>query len=338
MKKPLRHHLHDFFLPHERNELRPTLFGATSVAAIIVVVLVLELGVIAQVKFVFPSTSFLASVLPGALETLTNQSRTSAGVAVVTENPLLDQAAQLAASDMAAKGYFAHVSPSGTTPWDWLGEVGYRYSYAGENLAVNFSDSAALQQAWMQSPTHRANIVNPDYTQVGFGTAEGVYEGQQTTFVVEFFAAPALAAAPVAARPVAVDAKPEFVHAATTTAAILGAESSTTVATATPTAAPVAPVEVAARPAQGSLLDLILASPLTASAALLAALFALFAALVAASLVRHWRLPHPQVLAAGALLLAITFGLIAANPFLGGSVQLIPHDSLSASAIAALAQ
>ena len=121
---------------------------------------------------------------------LTNQDRAVHGLTGVTEDALLDAAAQYAAEDMAANGYFSHVSPDGKDPWYWLNQVGYRYSYAGENLAVNFTDSEDVQTAWMESPTHKANIMKREYTHVGFGTANGIYEGKETTFVVEFLAAP----------------------------------------------------------------------------------------------------------------------------------------------------
>jgi hypothetical protein len=338
MKKPLRHRVHDFFLPHERNNYRPYFFGAVSVAAISITILILELGFIAQIALVFPNTNFLASVLPGVLATLTNEARAANNVQPLTPDPLLDKAAQLAANDMAANGYFAHVSPDGKTPWYWLGQVGYQYSYAGENLAVNFSDSQALQTAWMNSPTHFANIVKPEYTRIGFGTATGVYEGKDTTFVVEFFATPpASKVTPVTApAPVAVATNPEVVHVASTTGTVLGTE--------TPPPQPVAvasqPAPVQSTPAVSSapvgLLAQALASPATTMEILLAVLFALVAALVAAANVRHWRVPHPHVFVSGALLLALTFGLLAANPLLTGHVQLPPGDSLSASAVSAV--
>jgi hypothetical protein len=97
---------------------------------------------------------------------------------------------------MASKGYFEHTSPQGLTPWYWFENVGYNFSYAGENLAVNFSDSRDVTNAWMNSPEHRANILSGDFTQIGIATAQGVYNGQQVVFVVEEFGTPA--AAPVA--------------------------------------------------------------------------------------------------------------------------------------------
>jgi hypothetical protein len=94
------------------------------------------------------------------------------------------------ANDMATKGYFAHTSPEGLSPWYWFKQAGYDFVYAGENLAVNFSDSAEVDKAWMNSPGHRDNILNTKYTEVGIATANGMYQGRPTTFVVQEFGRP----------------------------------------------------------------------------------------------------------------------------------------------------
>ena len=200
-RKPLLHHLHDYFLPHERNSHCPHLFSITSLAVLTLAIVIIEAGYLVQTKIVFLKTDFLASVLPGALVALTNQDRATSGLVGVTEDSLLDKAAQAAAEDMATNGYFAHVSPDGKDPWYWLNQAGYKYSYAGENLAVNFTDSQNVETAWMESPTHRANIEKPQYTEIGIGTANGIYEGKETTFVVSFFAAPAAGAELASALP-----------------------------------------------------------------------------------------------------------------------------------------
>jgi hypothetical protein len=120
----------------------------------------------------------------------TNNSRLVDNIPAVQFNPLLSVAAQLKAEDMAQKSYFAHTSPEGVTPWYWLDEVGYKYSYAGENLAVNFSDSKDVVDAWMNSPGHRQNILNSHFTEIGIGAAEGIYQNKKTVFVVQFFGSP----------------------------------------------------------------------------------------------------------------------------------------------------
>ncbi len=130
---------------------------------------------------------FLAAVLQSEILSLTNAERAQNNVRLLAENPLLDASAQAKAADMAAKGYFAHKSPDGTTPWEWIKEAGYDYQYAGDNLAVRFVDSKDVMVAWMASPTHRANVVKGIYTEIGIGIAQGTYKGEPATFVVQHF-------------------------------------------------------------------------------------------------------------------------------------------------------
>jgi len=191
------------------------------------------------------SSNFLAAVIQSEVIALTNGEREQNSAGVLLENPALDAAAQAKANDMAAKGYFAHLSPDGKTPWDFIAAAGYSYQYAGENLAVRFSDSQDVVNAWMQSPTHRANIVKPQYTQIGVGIAEGMYQGQPATFVAQYFGAP-LAAAP-AATPLAAKPAPAVARAEPASSTVLGTQS------AAPAAAPApatpAPVVTAAHEA-----------------------------------------------------------------------------------------
>jgi hypothetical protein len=136
-------------------------------------------------------SSQLAAVVTATLVELTNQDRAQNKLDGLTVNSLLTEAAQAKANDMAKNGYFAHTSPTGLTPWYWFKQAGYSFTYAGENLAVDFTDSDTVNQAWMNSPEHRANILNSHFTDIGIATAQGMYEGQETTFVVQEFASPA---------------------------------------------------------------------------------------------------------------------------------------------------
>lgn len=119
----------------------------------------------------------------------TNATREKAGVAPLTLDQRLSRAAALKAQDMFAKGYWAHNSPEGNTPWEFVTAAGYRYRVAGENLAKNFSVSNAVVDAWMASPTHRDNIMRVDYKDIGFAVVNGVLGGEETTLVVQMFGA-----------------------------------------------------------------------------------------------------------------------------------------------------
>ena len=128
----------------------------------------------------------------------TNQQRTNNGLGALHLNATLSQAAQAKAADMVTADYWSHTSPSGKTPWPFISAAGYSYSTAGENLAYGFSTSNETIAGWMNSPGHRANILNGSYVDVGFGiiNAENYQSNGNQTIVVAMYAAPY--AAPVA--------------------------------------------------------------------------------------------------------------------------------------------
>jgi hypothetical protein len=117
----------------------------------------------------------------------TNVKRQAAGLSPLSLNNQLSQAAAGKASDMFGKNYWAHVSPDGKTPWDFIVGAGYKYSVAGENLAKNFQDSSGVVTAWMNSPSHKENLLKPNYKEVGFAVVNGVLQGEETTLVVQMF-------------------------------------------------------------------------------------------------------------------------------------------------------
>ncbi|MBI2086507.1 hypothetical protein HYT74_04145 [Candidatus Daviesbacteria bacterium] len=118
---------------------------------------------------------------------LTNLEREKVGLAPVSENEALKKAAELKAQNMFSENYWAHFAPSGKTPWDFILGSGYKFSYAGENLAKNFQTSDEIVKAWMASPTHRDNLLNTNYQDIGIAVLEGVLNGQKTVLVVEEF-------------------------------------------------------------------------------------------------------------------------------------------------------
>lgn len=151
-------------------------------------VLVVLIGVVPS--FRANTLDSLSAIYAAVLVNLTNQNRVAANVAELTVNPLLEKAAQMKANDMAAKGYFAHNTPEGKTPWYWLEQAGYSYKVAGENLAVNFENSEDVETAWMNSRGHFLNIVNPKYKEIGIATSTGTYKGRTAIFVVQMFGSP----------------------------------------------------------------------------------------------------------------------------------------------------
>lgn len=206
----------------------------------------------------------MASVISSVLVDLTNKDRKSEEVQTLTINPVLTAAAQAKANDMAEKSYFAHTSPEGIEPWFWMREAGYTFSYAGENLAVNFSDSEDVVQAWMDSPAHRANILNGKFTEIGIATAVGEYKGKETTFVVQMFGTPRANATSQPVRAIETPENPEDIATATTEdeAGVLGFEAEEVpkvIGVVTPTVS--APTEPA--PRYASDFEILLTSPHT---------------------------------------------------------------------------
>jgi hypothetical protein len=185
--------LRNHFVPHRDNAYRPYLLRRGWMVFFLALVLATEGFLVASLVARQSGGSFLASVIAGDLILLTNEARAAQNDTQLSDNAALDAAAQAKADDMAAKGYFAHVGPDGKEPWDWIAGAGYDYQYAGENLAVRFIDSKDVVDAWMASPTHRANILKPVYRDIGIGIAEGVYKGAPATYVVQYFGAAARA-------------------------------------------------------------------------------------------------------------------------------------------------
>jgi uncharacterized protein YkwD len=110
----------------------------------------------------------------GRILVLTNESRQRAGLPPVAMDDRLVAAARAKLFDMLKDDYFAHRTPDGRQPWAFMQAAGYRYQMAAENLAKGFDDEPELQRAWMKSRGHRANILNPRFTDIGVADANGI--------------------------------------------------------------------------------------------------------------------------------------------------------------------
>lgn len=167
------------------------------IIAIITIGVVLNswLGTIHRSVLGYATDMSASSLLTG-----TNQQRAASGLGALALNATLNQAAQAKANDMMTNDYWAHTSPTGVTPWYWFSTVGYSYQTAGENLAYGFTTSSETITGWMNSPGHRANILNGSFQEVGFGIVNAPnYQGSgPQTIVVALYAQPAIQVAPVA--------------------------------------------------------------------------------------------------------------------------------------------
>ncbi|MEV7202252.1 CAP domain-containing protein [Streptomyces griseoluteus] len=99
---------------------------------------------------------------------LVNVERAKVGCTPVAADSALTGLAEAFSGDMAARGFFDHTDPDGATPWDRAGKAGIK-GLGGENIARGQSDAAAVMDAWMKSPGHRANILNCDFKTLGVG-------------------------------------------------------------------------------------------------------------------------------------------------------------------------
>lgn len=121
----------------------------------------------------------------------TNLQRKAAGLPDLAENELLNQSAFAKASDMFKNQYFEHISPEGIGPGDLVQSYGYEYIVTGENLILgNFESESELVDNWMNSPGHRANILNPRYADIGVSVVWGTYEGHSIWISVQEFGFP----------------------------------------------------------------------------------------------------------------------------------------------------
>jgi uncharacterized protein YkwD len=180
----------DLFTPHSSNNHKARILHPASLSVIVALFLVGQFF-LNFFTLVSPSVlGYASNISPEKIIELTNQKRAELGLAPLVNNPSLNEVAQRKAADMFAFNYWAHVSPSGRDPWSFFKEVGYKYIYAGENLARDFMDSASVVEAWMNSPTHKDNIVNPNYKEIGVAVVNGTLNGVETTLVVQVFGTP----------------------------------------------------------------------------------------------------------------------------------------------------
>lgn len=182
-------HLKDHVVPHSRNNYHPHLLGHRAIALFSLLLLGVKIASITLITLGPIDTAYSSAITIDNVINLTNQSRVQNGLTELRANEKLRIAAQNKADDMLANQYFAHNTPDGRTPWDFIKASGYSYILAGENLAVDFVEAENVEDAWMNSPGHRANILNKDFEEIGIGIAQGQFEGHTSIFVVQMFGA-----------------------------------------------------------------------------------------------------------------------------------------------------
>lgn len=188
MIKTFRH----LFTPHRSNNHRPRLLHPLGVV-IMVAVLVTSSSAVDLIQQKPPQglvLGYASNITQHDVFVGTNQERTKAGLEPLILSERLNTAAYAKAQDMFAQNYWAHVSPAGVPPWQFIRDAGYRYSVAGENLARDFDTTGPMVSAWMASPTHKDNILHARYLETGIAVVNGNLDGLETTLVVQMFGAP----------------------------------------------------------------------------------------------------------------------------------------------------
>lgn len=182
--------LKNFFLPHHETHQKAYLLAPQALLVYILFFILLQAGftTLAQVK---PGILGISSqVDQQELIKLTNEARSKNNLPFLREDHRLNKAALEKAKNMFEEDYWAHYSPSGKDPWGFISKAGYGFAYAGENLARNFYRSQEVVDAWMDSKTHRENILNSEYQDIGIAVIEGMLKGQKTVLIVQEFGRP----------------------------------------------------------------------------------------------------------------------------------------------------
>jgi len=309
--------LKKYFIPHEGNDHKPHMLRTEKVLIVLSLVLIIEIFFLAQVFLIGKNTNFLAAVISSVIVDKTNVERIDVNLSSLATNDLLKLAAQLKANDMAGKGYFAHVTPEGYDPWYWLSQAGYDYVAAGENLAVNFTDSEDVVNAWMGSEGHKANILKDNFTEIGVATAKGEYKGREAIFVVQFFGTPeavaAQAPAPVEPEPIAPE--PVEVASAEDEKPIVKEE-------AFIQTKEIDPIKLSAANAgsttskQATFFEQIASEPKTTANLMLTTLATIIGLALTLKLFVNMKVKHPPLIVNGVLMLIVLSSAILANQYL----------------------
>jgi uncharacterized protein YkwD len=341
----------DHFIPSKANDFQPHFLRLRFALLLLAFIFTVEGFFLAHTLFILPNSNYFAAIFATVLVDETNNTRSSEKLGQLRVSSVLEKAAQLKADDMAAKGYFAHNSPDGKTPWYWFEQVGYDYAAAGENLAVNFTDSKDVTEAWLASPTHRANIMNANYTEIGIATAKGMYKGKDAIFVVQEFGRPSLIARSTGVASTSVDAlvtlissRENDIKKATTAKPVIEVATRTTVSTTptppTPTllsrnessttsvagassqklsvADDVAPIDSPIlTTVHSGFAATLLASPRQTSTMIYLILAAILTLALGLAIFIKIRVQHPHIIKNGILLIAVIIALILLNSALG---------------------
>ncbi len=179
--------LHTLFVPHPHNNHKAKILWTQSIFILLGLYLMGRSIIDITIGLRPGVLGYASQIDTKKIIELTNSQRLNASAGIVKENPELTAAAVAKVNDMFSNNYWAHVSPTGTEPWYFVSKAGYKYQHAGENLARDFSNPRDVVTAWMASPTHKKNLLDKRYKDIGVAVKDGYINGVETTIVVQLF-------------------------------------------------------------------------------------------------------------------------------------------------------
>lgn len=180
------------FTPEDRNNQRAAILHPSFIALFIAIYL-LNQSILRSITVLKPGVlGYSSEITVEKVFAHTNLERQKFNLPSLSFNKKLSESAKLKAEDMFKKDYWAHTSPPpyNQDPWSFFRQADYQYTIAGENLAKDFYDTSSMMSAWMHSPTHKENIVNTKYKEIGIAVVDGILGGVKTTLVVQHFGTP----------------------------------------------------------------------------------------------------------------------------------------------------
>jgi len=178
------------FTPHTHNNQKASLLHRNSLLVLLGLYIMAQSAINLFASFQPGVLGYASYINPDKVIEYTNQYRLQEGKEALVLNDTLTEAALAKAQDMFSNNYWAHVSPTGIEPWYFISQSGYDYIHAGENLARDFTDPQAVVQAWIDSPAHRQNLLEDDFSEIGVAVVDGTINGIETTIVVQLFGQP----------------------------------------------------------------------------------------------------------------------------------------------------
>ncbi len=178
----------DFFIPSHANSHKPKILRTKSLTLIVIIMALLKLSVALYVFYFMAYQAKMSENMTAQILELVNRDRVAQGLSVLNSNAVLSASALSKAENMVLNNYFAHYSPDGRKPWDFIDRNAYPYLFVGENLAMNFTSAESAHQALMLSPSHKENILNERYRDIGLAIVNGQIAGKNTNVLVQLFA------------------------------------------------------------------------------------------------------------------------------------------------------